>query len=150
MFSAQRLQNIIGPTVTAMGYELWGCEVISQGRMHLVRVYIDHTNGVKLDDCSAVSQQISGVLDVADLFTSPYQLEVSSPGLDRPLFTLDHYHRFIGHKVRVTLSHSHDGRRQYSGVIIAVDDQTVMLRVNEEQIPVAFRDIHKGRLIPEY
>ncbi|MEN9461286.1 MAG: ribosome maturation factor RimP, partial [Pseudomonadota bacterium] len=98
------LQQLFEPAVTALGYELVGVERLSFGRRGaLLRVYIDSPTGITVDDCGRVSHQISGILDVEEPIKSDYTLEVSSPGLDRPLFALEHYVRFVGKEVSLRL-----------------------------------------------
>lgn len=80
------LNALLGPVVEAMGYEFWGLEYL-QGRGAVLRIFIDKDDGISVDDCAAVSHQASGVLDVEDLISGEYNLEVSSPGMERPLFT---------------------------------------------------------------
>ncbi len=87
----QQIQQMLEPTVEALGFDLWGVEYLSQGRHSVLRVYIEHEKGISVDDCAAVSEQVSGVLDVEDPITGEYTLEVSSPGMDRLLFKLEQY-----------------------------------------------------------
>src|SRR3546814_20478459 len=97
----EQLQALLAPVVEALGYQCWGIEFISQGRHSLLRVYIDHADGILIDDCEKVSRQLSGVLDVEDPISVDYTLEVSSPGMDRPLFTIDQYTAHIGVRVKI-------------------------------------------------
>ena len=105
----EQLQALLAPVVEALGYECWGVEFLSQGRHSLLRVYIDHANGVLVGDCEKVSRQISGVLDVEDPISSEYTLEVSSPGMDRPLFTLEQFARHAGELVKSKLRSPFEG-----------------------------------------
>jgi len=89
----EALQAMLAPAVAAVGFELWGVEFFQQGRHSVLRLFIDGPEGVGVDDCARVSHQASGVLDVEDPIAGEYTLEVSSPGWDRPLFTLAHYAR---------------------------------------------------------
>ena len=113
------MQRPIESAVQGLGYELVGVEYLPQGRRSLLRVYIDTPGGVTVDDCERVSHQVSGVLDVEDPIRGQYVLEVSSPGLDRPLFTAEHFQRFAGSRVRLRTSPPLDGRRNFSGLIIS-------------------------------
>ena len=99
----EQLQALLAPVVEALGYECWGLEYMSQGRHSLLRIYIDHANGVLVEDCEKVSRQVSGVLDVEDPISSEYTLEVSSPGMDRPLFTLELFAKHAGELVKIKL-----------------------------------------------
>src|SRR5437870_3087505 len=118
MGSYERLNQIIAPAVAALGYELVGCELAQDSGRQILRVYVDGENGITLDGCAAVSRQISAVLDVEDPIKGRFLLEVSSPGLERPLFSLAHYQRFIGHKAKLRLRQpQEDGRRNFTGII---------------------------------
>ena len=144
------IQNVIEPAVTSLGYELVGIEYLSQGRRSLLRIYIDHEAGINLDDCQRVSHQVSGVLDVEDVVHGQYSLEVSSPGLDRPLFTMEQFKRFLGSEVKLRLTVAVNGRRKFTGILRSVDDANVLLQVDEEQVSLPFSDIEKANLVPNY
>jgi ribosome maturation factor RimP len=116
----------------------------------VLRVYIDHADGIGLEDCEAVSHQLSGVLDVEDPISGQYDLEVSSPGLDRPLFELEHYRRFSGERVRLRLFEKRDGRRRFDGPHHRRRRQRVLLDQDGEQIALAIGDIESARLVPEF
>jgi len=142
------LVKLLDPVVKAMGYEMLGIEHIPNGKRSSLRIYIDNEQGIKLEDCSRVSQQIAGVLDVNDPIQGTYDLEVSSPGLDRPLFTVEHFRRFIGVEVKLNLREKIAGRRRLVGEISAVSDERVDVidtGINY-QIPVDVID--KARLVP--
>jgi len=150
---AQRsdLEALFGPTLEAMGYELVGVEYQGGGRGGLLRLYIDAEQGITLDDCARVSHQVSGLLDVEDPVPGQYRLEVSSPGLDRPLFRLEHYARFIGRKVRLRLREPRGERRKFEGVIERVEDSQVVIRREEEPVELVLdvADIDKANLVPQ-
>ena len=99
----KRIEDLLRPTVEALGFELWGLEYRAQGRRTLLRLYIDSESGVTVDDCAAVSHHISGVLDVEDPISGEYTLEVSSPGVDRLLFRLEHYPPYVGEWIELRL-----------------------------------------------
>ena len=111
---------MITAPVEALGFELVGIGFI-RGRTSTLRIYIDSEDGINVDDCADVSHQVSAVLDVEDPITVAYNLEVSSPGLDRPLFTAEHYARFVGAEVTLVLRMAVQNRRKWQGVIKAVD-----------------------------
>ena len=144
-----QLHALIEPALAVLDYELVGVEFVSGRRRSLLRVYIDSTHGVSLEDCERASHQISGVLDVADPIAGKYALEVSSPGLNRPLFTSEHFERFAGSRVRVRLSAPHHGRRNFTGELKGVRQGTVL--VQEEGIERSFpiEQIAKARLVPD-
>ena len=143
------IQAVVAPVVESLGYELVGVEYLTQGRGGLLRVYIDSEDGINLDDCSRVSHQLSGVLDVEDVIRGQYQLEVSSPGLDRPLFSLAHFERFVGQQVKLKLAVPIHGQRKFRGVIRAVADDKIELDVDGESLAVPLSAIDKANLIPE-
>ena len=146
----EQLQAMLAPVVESLGYECWGVEFISQGRHSLLRVYIDHANGILVDDCEAVSRQVSAVLDVEDPISGNYTLEVSSPGIDRPLFGAGQFARFVGESAKVTLKLPQDGRRRLQGAILRVDGDTVVFDVDGAEFAVAAANIDKARLVPDW
>lgn len=144
------LQALFDPTIVALGYELLGVERLPQGKRGvLLRVYIDSPEGVSLKDCERVSHQISGILDVETPILGRYTLEVSSPGLDRPLFTLEHFTRFLGHKVKIKLAQPLDTRRTFTGILQRVEDDNVMIVAEGTEYSLPYEKIDKARLVPE-
>ena len=116
----------------------------------MLRVYIDEPDkGIDLSDCETVSREISATLDVEDPVTGQYTLEVSSPGVERPLFTAEHFERFIGEMASVQLHAPQDGRRRFKGTIVAVDGDTVHLDVDGTVRQLAVADMDKARLAPD-
>jgi ribosome maturation factor RimP len=144
------VQNLIEPVISALGYELVGIEYLSQGRRSLLRIYIDHADGINVHDCERVSHQVSGVLDVEDVIRGQYTLEVSSPGLDRPLFTKEQFERFIGSEVNIRLSIALDGRKKFKGVLRGIDDSNVLLFADEQEFSLPFNAIEKANLVPNF
>ncbi len=143
--------ELLRTTIKAMGYELVGAELFRKGVGGLVlRVYIDQEKGIGLEDCSSVSHQISGVLDVEDPISEHYDLEVSSPGLDRPLFELAHFQRFSGEKARLKLSAPVQGRRKLEGVLAGVEEDEVLLEVEDQTYRLDLSEIDSARLLPEF
>jgi len=156
------LTGLVRSVVEPMGYELVGVEYFQRGKPGAVlRVYIDRPNyidrpggartqGITLDDCGRVSHQLSGVLDVEDPIAGHYDLEVSSPGLDRPLFKAEHFERFQGRRVRIRVAVALDGRRNFEGRIAGLEQALVLLRVDDtlREIPLAM--IESARLVPEF
>jgi ribosome maturation factor RimP len=146
-----KLTRLTRSVVEPMGYELVGVEYFQRGQGSAVlRVYIDHENGITLDDCAAVSHQLSGVLDVEDPVPGHYDLEVSSPGLDRPLFTPAHYERFRGQRARVRLAAKLDGRRNFEGMLAGLREDSVLLDVDGEILHLPLVMIESARLVPEF
>jgi ribosome maturation factor RimP len=144
---ATTLRDRLADVVTAMGYEFVGCELQRQGHSSLLRVYIDSEKGVTIDDCSKVSYQVSAMLDVEDPIQGRYTLEVSSPGIDRPLFEIAHFERFVGNKVKIHLHMPLNGRRNFSGMLLKVEGTNIHLLVDEENIVVPFSEIEKAKIV---
>jgi ribosome maturation factor RimP len=145
----QRLEGLVVESVRALGYELVGVACFPRGRGALVRVYIDSPQGISLEDCERVSRQISGVLDVADPIAGPYTLEVSSPGVDRPLFTAEQFERYAGERVRLRLESLLDGRRNISGVLRGCQDGKVLVDDAGRTFQVPLEAIARAHLDPE-
>lgn len=145
------LNKIIAPAVAAVGYELLGTEFVSgEGRGGTLRIYIDSPNGITVDDCGVVSKQVSAILDVEDPIGGKYTLEVSSPGLFRPLFTAEQAEQFIGERIKVKLVHADGaGRRNYAGMLTDVLDDTLHLEVDGEVVELSWCDVEKASLNPE-
>lgn len=146
----EQLQALLAPVIEALGYVCWGVEYISQGRHSLLRVYIDHPNGILVEDCEKVSRQVSGVLDVEDPITNEYTLEVSSPGMDRPLFTLEQFAAHAGEQIKVKLRSPFDGRRNFQGLLRGVEDQDVVVQVDEHEYLLPIEMIDKANVVPRF
>lgn len=146
----EHLVNLIEPIVEGLGYECVGIEYHPHPRHGLLRVYIDNPKGILVDDCSKVSHQISGALDVEDPIQDNYQLEVSSPGADRPFFYVHQFERFVGSKVLVNMYQAIAGRKKITGIIEKVVDDIVTLREADQIFEVPFSAMSKARLVPDY
>lgn len=146
----EHLVNLIEPIVEGLGYECVGVEYHPHPRNGLLRIYIDKPDGILVDDCSKVSHQISGVLDVEDPIEGNYQLEVSSPGEDRPFFKLQQFEDFIGSVVKVNVFRAINARKNIVGTIIKVENDNVYLAEGEQVYEVPFQAMSKARLVPEY
>lgn len=142
-----QLVELVGPTVAGLGFELWGIEYLPQRNHAMLRVYIDGPNGITVDDCALVSRQVSAILDVEDPIQSEYTLEVSSPGLDRPLFRLDQYSRYAGEKVVIRLRVPFERRRNFSGTLIGVEGEDVVVHVDEHEYLLPFETIDKAHIV---
>lgn len=146
----EQLQALLAPVVEALGYECWGVEFISQGRHSVLRVYIDRPEGILIDDCEAVSRQVSGILDVEDPISGEYTLEVSSPGMDRPLFTLEQFAKHAGEQVKIRLRLPYEGRRNYQGILRGVEEQDVVVLVDDHEYLLPIDSIDKANIIPRF
>lgn len=145
------LNEIVRPAVLALGFELLGCEYLSQGRYSRLRIYVDSDRGVSVDDCARVSEQVSAILDVEDPMAGEYTLEVSSPGLDRPLFILEHYKRFVGQQIKLRLRFPLDNRSNFTGLLKTVDEEkeSIEMVVDGKAYILYFSNIEKANLISE-
>ena len=141
------LHHLIEPAVAAVGFELWGIELISQGKYSTLRIYIDGPDGINVDDCAAVSHQVSGVLDVEDPIAGHYTLEVSSPGLDRQLFTLQQYPEYIGQHLKIRLRIAFDGRRKFSGILKGIEGDEIVLQEEDTEYLLPFELVDKAQLV---
>ncbi|MHB1951750.1 MAG: ribosome maturation factor RimP, partial [Acidiferrobacteraceae bacterium] len=145
----ERVRAVIEPAVRALGYELVDVELAGQGRNALLRIYIDHPEGVTVEDCAAASRQVSAALDVEDPIPGRYTLEVSSPGLDRPLRRQEDFTRFKGALVRVRTVAPIMGRRNFTGRLLGYEREHVVLEADAERYELALANIDTARLVPE-
>jgi len=146
----EHLVNLIEPIVEGLGYECVGIEYNPHPTNGLLRIYIDSQNGILVDDCSKVSHQVSGVLDVEDPIPGNYQLEISSPGEDRPFFKVSQFENYIGSQVMVNLFKPVDGRRKIKGLIEKVTGDVVTIQEDNQSFDIPFNAMSKARLVPEY
>jgi len=147
---ADVLHDLIAPTVTALGYELWGIDYQGQGKYSMLRIYIDSPNGINVDDCASVSHHVSGVLDVEDPIDGEYTLEVSSPGMDRPLYTLAHYQAYVGHVIDLRLRVPFEGRRKFKGVLNAIEGDDIVIQVDDHEYLLPISSIEKANIVPTF
>lgn len=140
------LHALVADVVTALDYELWGCEYQPHGRSACLVVYIDSPQGITLDDCQKVSQQLSAVLDVEEPIKGEYTLEVSSPGVERPLYTAAQFGRYIGEMVQIRLFNPLDGRRQWVGELQSVEEDSVTLLVDGQTQTITMANMSKANL----
>ncbi|WP_039747844.1 ribosome maturation factor RimP [Solimonas variicoloris] len=146
----ERLEQILEPVVESIGYELLLLEYSPSPRNAMLRLYIDAPAGITIDDCERVSKEVAGVLDVEDPIRSAYRLEVSSPGLDRPLVKPAHFLRFVGEQARVQLIAPLNGRRRYVGFIRGLEGDTLRLETKEGLAEIPLPEIERARLVPDY
>ena len=148
---ATEIAALLAPTVASLQLELLGVEFVASGSHALLRLYIDvEGRPVTIDDCELVSREVSGVLDVHDPITSRYELEVSSPGIDRPLFTPEQFARHLGEEAKLSLQIPVEGRRRIQGRIGRVEGESIVLRVGEAEVAIAHPNIEKARLVPDW
>ena len=144
----QQITDMLRTTVEALGYDLWGIEYLSQGRHSVLRVYIDAENGIAVEDCARVSEQVGSVLDVEDPITGEYTLEVSSPGMDRLLFRLDQYRAYVGEVLEMRLRIPFEGRRKFKGVLTGIEGEDVVIQVDDHEYLLPHSAVDKARIEP--
>lgn len=158
---AVQIAAMLAPTIRSLGVELLGAEYLPSPGSAVLRLYIDvpadDASGadgeprlVTIEDCEAVSREVSAQLDVEDPISGNYTLEVSSPGIDRPLFALEHYVRFAGQTAKVGLKLPHEGRRRLQGEIVGVEGAQVVFAIDGVRFSVPFSNIDKARLVPDW
>ena len=153
MSDATDWRRLLEPGVGALGFEFVDAELVGGNHHATLRVYIDNPKGVDVDDCAAVSRQLSALLDVEDPLPGGYALEVSSPGLDRPLVTPAHFRRFAGEMIKVKLARPLAGRRKITGRLTQAADDHVVVEAEgvggaTEKFTLAYADIERARLVP--
>jgi|TARA_B110000881_G_C18497757_1_gene475166 ribosome maturation factor RimP len=148
--STAQIQELIAPVVIDLGFEFWGLEYQTKSGAALLRVFIESPDGISVDDCAKVSRELSLLLDVEDPIRSEYRLEVSSPGMSRPFYTLDQYSRYSGFLVKIKLRFAFEGRRQFKGLLAGVKNDEVLIRDGEDEYSLPFEAIDKGSMLPQF
>ena len=147
--TGDELAKLLEPTVERLGYELADLEVRIGSKGGLVRVFIDKPEGIDLEDCEKVSLAVSALLDVEDPVPGNFNLEVSSPGLDRKLTKVEHFQRFEGETVKVQMRFPIEGRRRFRGTLVSSDDENIVVEVDGESYSLPLKTIDTARLVPE-
>jgi len=145
-----KLTNLLQPLVEDLGYEFVGLEHGSNPKNPVLVVYIDKPDGIAVQDCEKVSREVAALLDVEDPIPGHYSLEISSPGLKRPLFTLAHFEQFVGEIAKISLYAPQEGRRKFNGEILGVVDEQVKLEQDGTEVLLELGNIAKARLVPDY
>jgi ribosome maturation factor RimP len=146
----RELETLLTPTVAALGLRVWGIEYLGQGKHSVLRIYIDRDEGVTIDDCEAVSKQVSEVLDVEGTLTSSYTLEVSSPGMDRLLFKPEQYAESIGETVDVRLNYPFEGRRRVVGALTGLENDEMVVQVEDSEYQIPLSNVQRARIVPRF
>ena len=146
--TADELRNLLEPSIERLGYELSDLEVKLGARGGVLRIFIDHPQGIGLDDCEKVSLAVSALLDVEDPLPGQYTLEVSSPGLDRKLTKVEHFQRFAGETVKVQMRFPIAGRKRFRGTLVSSDDENIVVEVDGESHSLPMATIETARLVP--
>lgn len=143
-----QIAELLEPAIARLGYELWDLEVKAGGKHGVMRLFIDKPEGIGLEDCEKVSLAVSALLDVEDPLPDHYDLEVSSPGLDRKLTKVEHFQRFIGEIVKVQTRFPVEGRRRFRGTLVSSDDENIVIDVDGELHTLPVATIDTARLVP--
>jgi ribosome maturation factor RimP len=147
--TGDELAKLLEPAVERLGYELTDLEVRLGGKGGVIRVFIDKPEGIDLDDCEKVSLAVSALLDVEDPVPGNYNLEVSSPGLDRKLTKVEHFQRFVGETVKVQMRFPIEGRRRFRGTLVSSDEENIVVEVDGESHSLPLKTIDTARLVPD-
>jgi ribosome maturation factor RimP len=144
------LWELFEPVVSGMGYDLIEIEHFPNPKHGVLRLYIDKEGGVNVDDCSNVSRQISALIDVEDPVSGQFNLEISSPGADRPLRRLVDFQRFTGSLVKLKTVMPLEGQRNFKGRLLEASEETVVIETDDEEISLPMSAVEKARIVPEY
>ena len=143
-----RIEQIVESVTSDMGYELVKVDYVPQRKNSILRIYIDSETGIQIEDCEKVSRQLSAVLEIEDPIAGSYTLEVSSPGIDRPLVKPEHFERFCGQRVKVSTHNLYLGRKRFTGQLTEVNDAGIVVEVDGEAYDLPFDDINNAKLCP--
>ncbi|MEG0296011.1 MAG: ribosome maturation factor RimP [Clostridium sp.] len=141
----ETIDNLIRPIADDLNYEIYHIEYVKENGEYYLRIYIDQEDGIKLSDCEAMSRRVSEVMDTKDPITEAYFLEVSSPGLNRGLYNLNHYKRFIGKEVIIRFTKALDGKKNINGILKEATNEAVTVE-GEETIVVPMDKIKSANL----
>jgi ribosome maturation factor RimP len=143
----RRLADVVGPTIAGLGYELVRIRLMG-GKRNTLQIMAERPEGwIEVEDCARISRSVSAVLDVEDPISGEYVLEVSSPGIDRPLTRLKDFERYEGYEVKLETSEMIDGRRRFKGVLAGVEDGEVLVEIPEGTIGLAFDWLTDAKLV---
>ena len=145
--TGDELRKLLDPAIERLGYELSDLEAKLGGKDGIVRIFIDHPDGITLEDCEKVSRAVSALLDVEDPLPGQYNLEVSSPGLDRKLTKNEHFQRFEGETVKVQMRFPILGRKRFRGALVSSDDENIVVEVDGELHELPIATIDTARLV---
>ncbi|MCH8250332.1 MAG: ribosome maturation factor RimP [Proteobacteria bacterium] len=147
--TGEELQKLLEPTIERLGFELTDLEVRLDGKGGLLRITIDKPEGIDLDDCEKASLAVSALLDIEDPVADNYNLEVSSPGLNRKLTKLEHFQRFEGETLKVTMRLPIAGRRRFRGTLVSSDNENIVVEVDGESHSLPLASLDTARLVPD-
>ena len=144
------IETLLTPAVEIEDCGIWGVEYLAQGKYSKLKLFIDRDEGVSVDHCARVSRRVSDVLDVEDVLTGTYTLEVSSPGMDRILFKPEQYESCVGEQIEVRLNYPVDGTKRIVGVLVGVEDGEAIVRVDENEYLLPLENVQRARVVPRF
>ncbi|MFV2089352.1 MAG: ribosome maturation factor RimP [Pseudomonadales bacterium] len=144
------IETLLAPVVEIEGCGIWGVEYLAQGRHSKLKLFIDRDEGVSVEHCARVSRRVSDVLDVEEVLSGTYTLEVSSPGMDRILFKPEQYESCIGEQIEVRLNYPVDGTKRVVGVLVGVEDGEAIVRVEQDEFLLPLENVQRARIVPQF
>ncbi len=145
---SSRVERLISPAIEAMGFEIVRIQLLGKEK-RILRIMAERRDGgaMLVDDCAEISRAVSAVLDVEDSISGTYALEVSSPGIDRPLVRIGDFERFAGYEAKVEMDRLIDGRKRFKGRLLGVEGETVRMKMAEGAVELPFQDIRRAKLV---
>jgi len=144
------IETLLAPVVALEECEIWGVEYRAQGRYSKLALYIDREDGISVEHCERVSRRVSDILDVEEVLTGTYTLEVSSPGMDRILFKPEQFERCVGERIEVRLNYPMEGSKRIVGVLVGLEDGEVVVRVDEDEYLLPLENVQRARVVPQF
>ena len=144
------IETLLTSVVEIEDCGIWGVEYLAQGRYSKLKLFIDRDEGVSVEHCERVSRRVSDVLDVEEILTGTYTLEVSSPGMDRILFKPEQYESCVGEQIEVRLNYPVDGTKRIVGVLVGVEDGEAIVRADEDEYLLPLENVQRARVVPRF
>ncbi len=146
----QKIEALVEPALSDMGYELVAVQYLSEHGRWILRILADKPGGITLDDCALLSRRIGPLLDIKDIISHEYVLEVSSPGLDRPLVKEEDFLQAIGKKIKVRMVVPVNGRRRFTGYLREFQGRTLYVAVDDQMVTLPRKGVEKANIVYEY
>ena len=146
----EKIEKLVEPKIVNLGYELYDVQYVKEGKDYFLRIFIDNSNGISLEDCEKVNNAITDLLDDANYIKQQYLLEVSSPGLERPLKKEKDFERFVGKKIKIISKNKIQDSRNVEGYLVKFENEVVFLDIDNEVYEIRFEDIKKANLVFDF
>lgn len=146
----QKVSDLITPILNDLGFQLWGIKYIRNPKRSTLQIFIEKEGGVTIDDCQEASLQINSILDVEDVIKSAYHLEVSSPGMDRILFTFEQLSAYVGKQISLEVSLPVANRKRFRGTLEKIDGDILVMNVGNEVYEIAYPNVSKAQVVPVF